>query len=114
MNKNHVYAALLVGALLASATPASAGYRHVAPVIIYGSSAEGSFGSARNSADNQQFIVCVTQARGDTLAVACHATPVGGGTKSCFSHNPLFVAAAQSGGSAEPHRPLLREPWLGR
>jgi hypothetical protein len=94
MRKHKVLFALAFAAVLATGTTALAGYKAVWPVFINLSSryAQGSLGSARNSADSNQFIGCTLQPG----FVYCGAVDANRNSLNCTSSTPSFVALVQS------------------
>lgn len=58
--------------------------------------AQGALGSARNSADNIQFIGCTVTDAAGVAFVTCSARGPGGNFATCTSNDPGKVAAASS------------------
>lgn len=94
MRKHKVLFALAFAAVLATGNPALAGYKSVWPVVVSLSAryAQGSLGSARNSADSSQYIGCTLHPG----FIYCGAVDANRNFLSCTSSAPSFVSLVQS------------------
>jgi hypothetical protein len=85
-------------AVVLGSTAAWAGERGSGYVVINTLSqyAYGSIGGARNSPDSTQFLYLSVWSNGTTEAVIVVAQDAAGLTMSCYSYEPLMVAAART------------------
>jgi hypothetical protein len=83
--------------LLAISATALAGYSSSAPVVVTASYGYGALGSARDSADNVQFIGCTVQGQATSAASAyCWARDASSKAVSCATNNPGLISLIQS------------------
>jgi hypothetical protein len=102
MRMRPFFAVALMAGVLALPNVSGAGYRVTLPVTIGTSSASGSLGSSRNSADIYQSIGCTisgANATGFLANVTCTANDGSGiftppHVAQCISHDPTFIAIA--------------------
>ncbi len=73
-----------------------AGAKYSNPVVYYGNSFQGSFGSARSSADNIQYLYCLRQ----STAATCWARDASGQSRSCTTTDPAHLTMIDSLGSS--------------
>ena len=74
---------------------ATAGERIASEVLVVAGGAHGSFGSARNSSDSDQFMYCSVAVYGNGPATAtCGAGGADGNVGYCVTSNNILVQAA--------------------
>src|SRR4051812_5070102 len=95
MRKSLFLSSVVLASTLLSAT-AFAGEKAVANVVIGSGYISGSIGSARNSVDAVQYVVCgVTAASGSTTA-SCVAKTTAGAQAYCSTTSPTLISALSS------------------
>src|SRR5688572_4585125 len=91
---------LVIGCVVAASSVAYAGYKLEIPVTIYAGYriAEGTLGSARNSADSTQYIGCNTVMNnlGGGSYAACTARNAAGAYATCYSYSAEAFNAIRS------------------
>jgi hypothetical protein len=90
---------LFLFGIVAMSSPSPAGLRFDDPVVVNLTSGEayGSIGTARNSADNVQYIGCSIEAGSNTDPIAaCFAADATGTSILCTSSSPRIVGVVQA------------------
>jgi hypothetical protein len=97
-NKTRVITLLGAAALATATTAAVAGKHYQQDVKVSpGAWAQGILSSARNSADDVQYLGCqLIATKGMKLVVWCFGSDAKGETAACFSEDPAFITTATS------------------
>ncbi|MCA9577282.1 MAG: hypothetical protein R3B40_24000 [Polyangiales bacterium] len=87
--------AVIISAIVAVPSLASAGYHYSSPVVINATSFAGTLHATRNTADNVSYLGCgvVSSTTGDFLL--CHARTTTD-SRSCMSSDPGLIANVRS------------------
>ncbi len=95
MSKRALGIATIVAAI---GTTASAGQKLSVPVTVDTSAlhASGAVGTARNSVDTTQYILCEVYLSGSTSYLYCWARDAADHFASCFSSSPYLIQVAQA------------------
>lgn len=88
MNKILIALLLSLTLLVAFVSAAQAGFQGVYPVVLGTNVFQGSFGSARNSADNVQYLYCWDFG----ASGQCGARDVQGQFRSCSTNDPVHIS----------------------
>ncbi|BAV98624.1 hypothetical protein bcgnr5380_61720 [Bacillus cereus] len=96
--KSLLAVSVVVCAVVFSFSPAHAGFKQYVPIGVGTNYAEGTVGSARNSADARQSIGCGIYATSGvaTLSAMCSAVDAAGSRVTCTTNEAPLVSAAQS------------------
>jgi len=94
MIKTSLAAIVAVAALVSASLPAYAGYKGTYPVVVdlTGRSARGALGSARNSANSTEYILCYLQVGGAYPFYGCDLRNAAGVTGSCQTSDANLIA----------------------
>ena len=91
---------IAIGLALLLPAIALAGAKYTSNVYLSSTYAYGSLGSARKSANIQEYIGCSTVTQTTSDYVQCYARDVAGTVRSCWSSNAALIASARAIGPA--------------